>query len=164
MTTPYMTQPATPNFPITDSESDEIRPHTLPPPQTFDFLPPLHGILARLLVPSPNSSISQLGALPDGTNAGHHTGSETASIKGDSDKFLDIQHLGAASAGIKVRIQKARQAIKDLPDIDRTIEEQEQEIRELEQRIEEMKDVLTRVGNTNQTTKTEEIGDADMET
>lgn len=42
-------------------------------------------------------------------------------------------------------IQNARLAVAELPDMDRTIEEQEAEMRELEERIEKQRDGLREV-------------------
>jgi len=49
------------------------------------------------------------------------------------------------AARIKQMIQNARLAVAELPDMDRTIEEQEAEMRELEERIEKQRDGLREV-------------------
>jgi hypothetical protein len=59
---------------------------------------------------------------------------------------LDIQELAAAAGPIKIRIQKARAAVKELPDMDRSIAEQEEEIAELKNRIAKMRDMLKGLG------------------
>jgi predicted ATP-grasp superfamily ATP-dependent carboligase len=101
-------------------------------PETFDFLPPLHSLLARILLPSG-------AALPPPTGTGESTeGPETTSGTG----HLDIKDLGAAVSVIKVRIQKARVAVRSMSDIERSMEEQEEEIRELEERIAKQRGVL----------------------
>jgi len=43
---------------------------------------------------------------------------------------------------LKHKIQRARAEAKALPDVDRSIEEQEEEMRELEDKIEKQKEVL----------------------
>src|SRR5262245_58987749 len=81
--------------------------------QVFDVVPALHAILNRLLLPP-----STAGGGP--TNAGNddlHLGTH-----------LDIAHLDTAVDAVRVRIAKARAAVKALPDMDRTVEEQEEEI------------------------------------
>lgn len=92
---------------------------TLPPPQTFDIIPPLHGLLSRLLVA-----------------ATEYTTTSTP---------LSAKDLGSEASAIKIKIQKARAAVEALPDVDRTVQEQELEIRELEDRIEGLKKVLNSV-------------------
>lgn len=47
---------------------------------------------------------------------------------------------------MKIRIQKAKAALEELPDIDRTVEEQEREIEELEARIGRLNRVIGRIG------------------
>jgi hypothetical protein len=104
----------------------------LPPPETFDFLPPLHALLARILLPSG-------AALPPPAGTGEGTeGAETTSGTG----HLDIKDLGTAVSQIKVRIQRARVAVRGMSDVERSVEEQEEEIRELEGRIEKQRGVL----------------------
>jgi hypothetical protein len=48
---------------------------------------------------------------------------------------LLIRDLNQAAVPIKLKIQKAKAAIQALPDIDRTIAEQEQEIKDLEGQV-----------------------------
>ncbi|KAI9841680.1 MAG: hypothetical protein M1838_003451 [Thelocarpon superellum] len=90
---------------------------TLPPASTFDILPPLHSLLARL-VPSPTSP----------------------------DAPLEPQHLVTEATALKIRLQKARAAVDSLPDIQRLPEEQAREIGELESRIASQRDVLKELG------------------
>jgi hypothetical protein len=92
-------------------------PSTLPPASTFDFLPPLHNLLSRLLADPSNPSKTPLSPKDVATEA----------------------------AAIKIKIQQARTVVEELPDIDRTIEEQEEEIREMEERIREQRAVLREV-------------------
>ncbi|MCJ1375882.1 hypothetical protein MMC20_007120 [Loxospora ochrophaea] len=93
-------------------------PFALPPPQTFDILPPLHALLGRLLPP------------PDSTS---------------SAPALSPKDLATEAAAIKIKIQKARAAVQGLPDVERTIEEQQEEIRELEDKISGLKGALARI-------------------
>ena len=92
---------------------------TLPPPQTFDIIPPLHALLSRLLAVTTENS----------TNT----------------TLLSAKDLASEASAIKIKIQKARAAVEALPDADRTIQEQEQEIRGLEERIDGLKEVLNDV-------------------
>src|SRR5271170_5445593 len=71
-----------------------------PPASTFDIIPEIYAIIARV----------QSGE-------------------------LSIRDLNHAAVPIKLKIQKAKAAIQALPDLDRTITEQEQEINDLEGQI-----------------------------
>ncbi|KAE9994048.1 hypothetical protein EG327_001781 [Venturia inaequalis] len=122
-----------------------IEPDPLPPPETFDFLPLLHVLLRRISVPS--------GApLPNLDGTGGVEGVEAASSADSSDKVwdlkshLDIKNLGPAVSHVKVRMQRARVAVRAMPDIERSVEEQEEEIRELERIIERQRGVLRGLG------------------
>jgi prefoldin subunit 5 len=75
---------------------------------------------------------------------------------------LEIHQLSSASNSLKVRIAKARSSIAELPDISRSVEEQEEEIAELERRIEGSRSVLVALGGLEWDGK-EEDGDAKME-
>ncbi|KAI9822421.1 MAG: hypothetical protein M1827_000140 [Pycnora praestabilis] len=103
-------QPSSSSTPLATSQ-----PPSLPPPQTFDILPPLHALISRL-IPSASPSPDQ--------------------------QPLEPQHLATEASAIKIRIQKAKAAVEALADIDRTIAEQDEEIKELEQRISSQKEVL----------------------
>ncbi|MCJ1391646.1 hypothetical protein MMC18_004511 [Xylographa bjoerkii] len=99
------------------STSAPAQPTTLPSADTFDFIPPLHTLLSRLLV-----------------NPSESTGNT-----------LSPKDLATEAAAIKIKIQEARAAVQGLPDVDRTIEEQQEEIAELEERIREQRMVLREV-------------------
>jgi hypothetical protein len=89
-----------------------------PPPQTFDILPEIYALVARLQPPSNNPT------------------DPSASQPADS---LAPKDLPAAAVPIKLKIQKARAAVQALPDVGRTVEEQEREIRALEMRNESLR-------------------------
>jgi hypothetical protein len=65
---------------------------------------------------------------------------------GTGGGHLDIQQLGPEANGIKVRIQKARAAVKALPDVGKSLQEQEEDIKLLEVRIAKMKEMLGGLG------------------
>nr|POE92426.1 hypothetical protein CFP56_69673 [Quercus suber] len=98
-------------------------PPTLPPPQTFDILPPLHELLARI------DHVSTQNGL-------------TANIDNDESqgtRYLEIQplepkDLPAEVLPLKSKIRKALRELENLPDMDRSIEDQREEIAELIQR------------------------------
>jgi hypothetical protein len=89
-----------------------------PAPQTFDILPEIYALVARLQLPS------------------NPTTDPSASQPADS---LAPKDLPAAAVPIKLKIQKARAAVQSLPDVGRTVEEQEREIRALESRNESLR-------------------------
>ncbi|KAL8858395.1 MAG: hypothetical protein Q9178_005076 [Gyalolechia marmorata] len=95
-------------------------PATLPPPSTFDIIPPLHTILSRLLLSDPATS--------------------PASPSNNSNQDpLSPKDLAAAVSEVRARIARARSIIAEMRDSDRTVEEQREE-------IEELKAVLAKIG------------------
>lgn len=107
-------------------------PYTLPPNLTadsLDTLPVLSSLLTRLQTPSSTS-----GSPP----AAAATPSQLASGTGP----LTIKDIPTATDGLKHKIQKARAQVKELPDMDRSIRDQEEEIRELELKILRQREVL----------------------
>jgi len=93
----------------------------------------LHALLSRLVPDTPG--------LPQPSQA------DDATAGGIGN--LEIQQLGPAASGIKIKIQKARAALKTLPDVDRTVEDQQEDIRLLEERITKMRDMLSRFASTS---------------
>ncbi|KAF2177871.1 hypothetical protein K469DRAFT_601609 [Zopfia rhizophila CBS 207.26] len=133
--TPHASLSANASHPPTGSVTPGLPPPTpttapaLPSPSTFDILPDLHKLLSRLIntstqPPAPTPTPSQ----PSG------------------DGPLEIQHLATAATELKLKIQKARRAVMALPDIDRTCEDQHEEIEDLEARIARLKRVLRGLG------------------
>ncbi|KAJ0426300.1 RNA polymerase II transcription mediator complex subunit 9-domain-containing protein [Aspergillus carlsbadensis] len=155
-----------------------------PPPQTFDFIPPLHGLILRLLSPqtngegatsgqgagndesgpgqgqsqpqptpgvgNDNSSAELLRAVsssaPGPTSAAAAAAADIAALGSNLSPILDIKSLPKEVSSIKIRTQKARAVVEDLPDVDRTVTEQEMEIQELEDRIMRLKSVISDFG------------------
>lgn len=129
--TPHAPASARASIPPTPALAPQPAPTNpgLPPPSTFDILPDLHKLLTRLLdtpahPPAPTPTPAQPSA--------HGP--------------LDIQHVPTAATDIKLKIQKARRAVMALPDIDRTCEDQQDEIDELEARITRLKAALRELG------------------
>lgn len=133
----------------------------LPPPATFDILPHLHALLNRLLIQKPaDATGAQQAGGEDGGNSktddSNNTSGNAAKSGGaaaaaappsDADaQPLEIHQLTAASSALKVRLQKARQACARLGDMDRTVEEQQEEIEELEDRVKKLRAVLEDMG------------------
>jgi hypothetical protein len=94
-------------------------------------LPDLHKLLKRLLEtstqpPAATPTPSQLSA----------------------DGPLEIQNVATAANDIRLKIQKARRAVLALPDVDRTCEDQEEEIEDLEASIARLKASLRELGRS----------------
>ncbi|KAL1602703.1 hypothetical protein SLS60_006124 [Paraconiothyrium brasiliense] len=113
----------------TPAQAPQQATATLPPPSSFDILPDLHRVLSRLI----STSIQPPGAAPT-------PGQPSA------DGPLDIQQVSTAATEVKLKLQKARKAVMALPDIDRSIEDQQDEIEFLEARIAKLKSALQELG------------------
>jgi hypothetical protein len=96
-------------------------PTALPPGSTFDLLPPLYETLQQLMHTSTSST------------AGLHAA--------DALRTAATRDLPAQIAAVKQRIVQARAAVAELPDVDRTLEEQEEEMRQIEIRIGRLREV-----------------------
>ena len=59
---------------------------------------------------------------------------------------LTYKEVGTAAQFLKARIRKAMTELGKLDDMDRTVEEQEEEIEALQRKIEKQRDVLSRLG------------------
>jgi hypothetical protein len=59
---------------------------------------------------------------------------------------LEAKDLFTAASAIRIRIQKARAVVEGLPDVDRTTEEQDDEIEELMARIARLRGVIADFG------------------
>jgi hypothetical protein len=117
---------------MTTSPSQSTTPNLLNLPEglspdSIDTLPVLSAILSRLQAPTTTSSTSPLSTSPSQLPSGGP---------------LAIKDIPAATDELKHKLQKARAQVKELPDIDRTLAEQEEEIRELEEKIGKQRGVL----------------------
>ncbi|EPS44706.1 hypothetical protein H072_1297 [Dactylellina haptotyla CBS 200.50] len=98
-------------------------PPSFPPPETFDFIPNTHDLLLRLLPPnSPPGQSSQVNLAP-----------------------LEPKDVDNEASRIRIKIQKARAILNDLPDITRSIDQQEEEVKALEEKIRKQREVLGRI-------------------
>ncbi|CRK41458.1 hypothetical protein BN1708_001795, partial [Verticillium longisporum] len=117
-------------------------PLALPPtlsPDALDTLTELTTILTRLRAavhasnPSANAggitgaTPNPLGASPGGTNA------------------MTLRELSTQTDALKHKLQRARTQLKSLPDMERDIEEQEDEVRQVEERIRVQREMLERL-------------------
>jgi len=116
---------------LASSANGQVRPN-LPPASTFDFIPPLHEMVSRVLAESANPSTASV--VP-----------ETSASMYSNQQGLAISQLAAEVSTIKDRLRKARAALVALPDLDQDLEEQEQEMQELRARIDMQKQVLRRM-------------------
>ena len=113
----------------TDTHPQE--PLNLPSPQLFDILPALHELLARI-DHAPSPSFLHLSDL--------NTASSYAPLQP-----LEPKDLPTAILPLKAQMRKGLREIEKLPDIERSVQEQEEEIAELEARIQKQKEVLSRL-------------------
>ncbi|MCJ1270747.1 hypothetical protein MMC22_010644 [Lobaria immixta] len=111
----------------------------LPSPSTFDILPPLHALLSRLLLPGPNNN-APAASSPLATSSSPHL------INAAATAPLSPKDLTTASSAVKIKIQKARVAVQRLPDINRSVQDQQHEIRELEDEVARLRGVLAALG------------------
>jgi len=102
----------------------QLNPPALPSAALFDFLPQLHELLSRLLDTDTDYAVPQ--------SAPHYKAQEP----------LAMHQLSGAVSSVRVNIGKARAAVEALPDVNRTIQEQEEEISILKARIARQKGVL----------------------
>ena len=112
---------------------DSTKP--LPPPETFDILSPLHELLHQLLH-NPSAGSTNLSA-------------NYAPTLFPNQQPLEVQQLAGEMSAIRNRIRKARAAVEALPDVERSVEEQDEEMAALRGRIERQKQMLSNIGGSN---------------
>lgn len=122
-------------------------------PESLDTVPVLATILSRLQTPGTNAS----------TSSGSPPGASPSQITGGTGP-LTLKDIPTATDGLKHKLQKARVQVKELPDIERSVQEQEEEIRELERRISEQRAVLESLKATGEEAKSERVKAGRMET
>lgn len=113
----------------------------LPPPQTFDILPPLHELLARVDAYHTSNASTLSGDSPEY----NPTLDDDATDIGSAYTLLqplNPKELPTAVLDIKGRIRNALREVERLPDVDRTVAEQEEEIAELEAKIIKQREML----------------------
>ncbi|EFY99742.1 RNA polymerase II transcription mediator complex subunit 9 [Metarhizium robertsii] len=111
----------------------ERRPLALPPnlsPDDLDALSELSIVLAKVRagIQSSNGLTTATGVTPGGV----HT-------HGQQLSFKDVP---GATDGLKHKVQHARAQVRALPDMDRSVEEQNREIKDLQARIEKQRALL----------------------
>ncbi|KAJ5132673.1 hypothetical protein N7448_006831 [Penicillium atrosanguineum] len=159
--------------PESPKDATASQPVSFPSPTTFEIIPPLHGILSRLLIQKPPSNQpgdapgEANGALGASDNAPSQSQQAPTSIPGGGNndtgvsqsaadipilnpkasEHLDTKDLPTATSSVKIRIQKARGVVEELPDVHRSVEEQENEIQELEDRVARLRAVISDFGS-----------------
>ena len=115
-------------------------PTPLPPAHLFDILPALHELLARLPHESHQTQLlpDTPGALP--TLYPSDPNLTTAALP------LNPKDLPTEILPLKAKIRRVLRELEKLPDMDRNVEEQREEIVELEARGRKMREVLQGMG------------------
>jgi hypothetical protein len=104
----------------------------MPRPEDFDILPDLHKLISSV-------------ARPDNRDA-HLDQSQTPSqAKGDGEK-LRVEDVPEQAATVRGKIHRARAAVMALPDMDRSLEDQQEEMADLEAHIARLKATLHGLG------------------
>ena len=111
-------------------------------PDSIDILPVLAEILSRL---QNLSSDTTTGATPSATPAQGAT----------STGVITTKDLPSATDELKHKLQKARSQVKELPDIQRGVKDQEEEIERLEKRIRRQKEVLENLRGVGESARRE---------
>jgi hypothetical protein len=58
-----------------------------------------------------------------------------------------VKDLPTQTSSVKIRIQKARAVVEGLPDVQRSVDEQQREIAELEDRVARLRSVIADFGS-----------------
>jgi hypothetical protein len=115
-------------------------------PDSIDTLPVLSAILSRL------QTLSASG----GTTSGSPPEASPSQLANGAGS-LSIKDIPAATDEMKHKLQKARAQVKELPDISRSLVEQEEEIEELEEKIRRQREVLQGLREVGLATKKEMV-------
>ncbi|KAK4497289.1 hypothetical protein PRZ48_011739 [Zasmidium cellare] len=116
----------------------------LPPPQTFDILPALYELLARV---DKHQNATSLAGEPEGYHVlegapGDIGATYSKSEGAQHQQPLNPKDLPTAALEIKGLIRNALREVEKLPDVERGVEEQEEEIAELEERVRRQREML----------------------
>ncbi len=110
----------------------------------LDVLPTVVSLLARLKDPITASSSLTVASQTPGPTSPLSTPSQQLNpvelLRGRAP--LAMKDLSTATDGIEAELQRVRAQVKELPDVERTVEEQEEEMREWERKIQEQRKVL----------------------
>jgi hypothetical protein len=120
---------------------------TFPSAAVFTFLPEIFSLLSR--VQKSQQARQQANGVSTSPLAAAPTTSPalTTTTSNEASQPLELKDLPAAIYPLKQKIQKAREAVSvGMVDVDRSIDEQEREIRELEARCTLLKSRLGELG------------------
>jgi hypothetical protein len=120
-------------MPISASEEDRADLTPFPDPSTFAILPDIYLLLSRIALlqhQSTNGTVAPLTEDPQASNPLNLTP-------------LDVKDLTAAIYPLKQKIQKAKEAVAGMIGVERSIEEQDAEIKSLEARSQALKTRLS---------------------
>jgi hypothetical protein len=137
-------------MPSTDPHAD-IPP--FPPPSTFSILPDIYLLIARLTIYQQAQQTATQAQSQTQPQSDSRTQTQTQTQPPQAPHPaqnlgppLDIKELPAQVYPIKQRIAKARAAVAALPDVDRSVAEQEHEIHELQRTLALLKARLGKLG------------------
>ncbi|VUC35527.1 unnamed protein product [Clonostachys rosea] len=122
---------------------NEPHPLALPPtfsPDTLDVLTELYNVLQKVHETARESLQNQ-----EQDPAAAKLPTSTPAATADGGKRLTFKDVPNATDGIKHKLQRAREQVRNLPDMSRTVAEQNAEMRELEARIEKQRTLLERL-------------------
>ncbi|KHJ35380.1 putative microtubule-associated protein [Erysiphe necator] len=105
-------------------------------PNSIDTVPVLSSLLSRFQTSQLNSSISASGLI-------RSTASPSQLLVGTGP--LTDKDITSATDVLRLQLQKAHMQIGQFPDMHRSIEEQELEIKELESKILKQKDTISEI-------------------
>ena len=117
-----------PSFDLPSQTSVDTPP--FPSPSLFSILPEIYLLISRI----------ELLQQATGTSVPTTPGGNSATTP------ITLQELPAAIQPVRTQIIKAKVAVQALPDVERTIEQQEDEIRLLEGRVGALKKRLRELG------------------
>ncbi|KAK3317840.1 RNA polymerase II transcription mediator complex subunit 9-domain-containing protein [Cercophora scortea] len=103
-------------------------------PDAVDTLTELTSIIIKLRASQQPPSLTNLPNPPTAASANNHHPNSAPGSSGIGGQLLSVKELPGATDNLKHKLQRARAAVKTLPDVGRTIAQQEAEIAELEAR------------------------------
>lgn len=123
-------------MPAADGTNGEADLTPFPEPSTFAILPEIYLLLSRIALLQQQSSNGASGSPANEAQVANPLNLTP----------LDVKDLTAAIYPIRQKIQKAKEAVTGMVDVNRSIEEQEAEIKALEAKAQALKDRLTLLG------------------
>jgi hypothetical protein len=104
-------------------------------PDDLDVITELQSVVARLRTPTTlPSATGTTGATPAPTPSQQHNPTQSSSSNSATGE-VDLKDFPARTDHLRHKLQRARAAVQTLPDMHRTVAEQEEEIRELEAKM-----------------------------